>query len=51
MRITKNNYLAGFAAVVTVLALVRLIFPSVAEDREDAVATALADSTVRLLGG
>ena len=46
MRITKNNYLAGFAAVVAVLALVRLIFPSVAEDREDAVATALADSTV-----
>ena len=46
MRITKNNYLAGFAAVVAVLALVRLIFPSVAEDRKAAGIAALADSVV-----
>ena len=31
MKISKNRYLQGFAAVVLLLALVRLIFPSVAE--------------------
>lgn len=30
MKITKNRYLMGFAAIVILLALVRLIFPSVA---------------------
>ena len=30
MEITKNRYLSGFAAIVFLLALVRLIFPSVA---------------------
>ena len=30
MKITKNRYLTGFAAIVVLLALVRLIFPSVA---------------------
>ena len=33
MKISKNRYLQGFAAVVIVLALVRLIFPSVAEKK------------------
>lgn len=32
-RITKNRYLAGFSVVVLALALVRLVFPSVAYDR------------------
>lgn len=44
MKITKNNYLAGFAVVVAVLALVRLVFPSVAEDRNVGGVVALADS-------
>ena len=34
MKITKNRYLAAFAIVVFLLAMVRLIFPSVAENRE-----------------
>lgn len=34
MKITKNQYLAGFTAVVIVLALVRCIFPDVAADRQ-----------------
>lgn len=33
MKITKNRYLMGFAAIVMLLALVRLIFPSVAAPR------------------
>ena len=33
MKITKNRYLMGFAAIVVLLALVRLIFPSVAAPR------------------
>lgn len=33
MKITKNRYLMGFAAIVILLALVRLIFPSVAVSR------------------
>ena len=33
MKITKNRYLMGFAAIVILLALVRLIFPSVADPR------------------
>lgn len=33
MKITKNRYLMGFAAIVILLALVRLIFPSVAASR------------------
>ena len=44
MKITKNNYLAGFAVVVAVLALVRLVFPSVAEDRNVDGVVAQADS-------
>lgn len=32
-KITKNRYLAGFSVVVILLALIRMIFPSVAEDR------------------
>ena len=31
VKITKNNYLAGFAAVVMILALVRCIHPKIAE--------------------
>lgn len=34
-RITKNRYLAGFSVVVLILALVRLIFPSVAGNHEN----------------
>ena len=33
MKITKNRYVMGFAAIVILLALVRLIFPSVAAPR------------------
>lgn len=33
MKITKNRYLLGFVIVVVILAIVRLIFPSVAKDR------------------
>ena len=36
MKVTKNRYLKGFAMVVVVLALVRLIFPSVAKPRAQA---------------
>lgn len=43
MKITKNQYLAGLAAVVVILALVRCIFPDVARDNSN-VATAPADS-------
>ena len=35
MKITKNKYLAAFALTVFLLAVIRLIFPSVAESRED----------------
>ena len=31
MKITKNNYLAGFAAVVLILALIRCVHPKIAE--------------------
>ena len=34
MKVTKNRYLKGFATVVLLLALVRLIFPGVAEGRK-----------------
>lgn len=44
MKISKNKYLKGFALVVVVLALVRLIFPSVANPRLVAKKLA-ADST------
>ena len=40
MRVTKNMYLAGFAAIVVVLAVVRCAFPSVAEDRRQPLASA-----------
>ena len=35
MKVTKNRYLKGFVGVVLFLALVRLVFPSVAEGRHD----------------
>lgn len=34
MKITKNRYLLGFVILVVFLAVVRLIFPSIAEDRK-----------------
>lgn len=37
MRITKNKYLLGFAVVVLVLALIKAIFPEVAEPRNQVV--------------
>ncbi len=45
MKITKNRYLMGFAAIVMLLALVRLIFPSVAAPRV-AAGEILNDSTL-----
>lgn len=33
MKITKNRYLMSFVAIVTVLAIIRLIFPNVAKDQ------------------
>lgn len=49
MEITKNRYLTGFAAIVFLLALVRLIFPSVAHptvqgENEETVNILAADS-------
>lgn len=38
--VAKNKYLAAFSAVVLVLALVRLFFPSVANGKKDVVAVA-----------
>lgn len=38
MKISKNRYLQGFALTVVLLAIVRCIFPSVAEPRHDLVA-------------
>ncbi len=35
MKITKNRYLKGFTIIVIVLALVRIIFPSVAKDASE----------------
>ena len=43
-KIMKNDFLKGFAAVVLFLALVRLIFPSVAEPKASALAKNTADS-------
>ena len=34
MKITKNKYLLGFAVSVVLLALVKMIFPSVAGSRQ-----------------
>lgn len=33
IKITKNRYLAAFSAIVCLLALIRIIFPSLAEDK------------------
>ncbi|MBR5062735.1 MAG: hypothetical protein IKX24_11440 [Prevotella sp.] len=38
MKISKNRYLQGFAMTVVILAMIRCIFPSVAEPRESLVA-------------
>ncbi|MBR5037507.1 MAG: hypothetical protein IKX65_02160 [Prevotella sp.] len=38
MKITKNNYLAGFASVVIILALIRCVHPKIAEGTNQAVA-------------
>lgn len=43
-KITKNNYLAGFAIIVFVLAVVRLIFPSIAKDKVAGTPVASVDS-------
>ena len=46
MKITKNRYLEGFGIVVILLALVRCVYPSVAEDRnEKLLKTAPSNST------
>ena len=44
MEITKNRYLSWFAAIVFLLAVVRLIFPSVARNSEARRAVEIADS-------
>lgn len=44
--ISKNGYLKGFVGVVVVLALVRLIFPSVAEKKVDDGEKAMAASAL-----
>ena len=44
MEITKNRYLTCFAAIVFLLAVVRLIFPSVARNHEANRAIEIADS-------
>jgi hypothetical protein len=46
MKITKNRYLEGFGIIVILLALVRCVYPSVAEDHnEKLLKTALSNST------
>jgi hypothetical protein len=44
MKITKTRYLQGFIVVTVVLALVRCIFPSVAEDKKPIASNQSADS-------
>lgn len=44
MKITKNQYLAGFVSVVMVLALVRCIFPDIANDKQTATVKAVGDA-------
>lgn len=46
MEITKNRYLTGFAAIVFLLAFVRLIFPSVAHPTAQNENAEMADSLV-----
>ena len=46
MEITKNRYLTGFAAIVFLLAIVRLIFPSVAHHTAHNENGEIADSLV-----
>ena len=46
MEITKNRYLTGFAAIVFLLAIVRLIFPSVAHPTAHNENGEIADSLV-----
>ncbi len=45
-KLTKRRFLQGFAAVVLLLALVRLFFPSVAESRDGRNLAVHTDSTV-----
>lgn len=44
IKITKNRYLAGFSAVVLILALLRLIFPSLADSNDVRAEAVVADS-------
>lgn len=54
MKITKNRYLMSFVAIVLILAMIRLIFPDVAKDknvnRPVVVNDALNDSSINTLG-
>lgn len=50
MKITKNRYLMGFAAIVVLLALVRLLFPSVATPRVSAEELENDSTQVELAG-
>ena len=50
MKITKNRYLAAFAIIVFLLAMVRLIFPSVAENR-GGESGHRGDESTEILGG
>ena len=37
MKITKNQYLAAFSIIVLLLAIIRLAFPRIADERTDRV--------------
>lgn len=54
MKITKNRYLMSFVSIVLILAMIRLIFPDVAKDknvnRPVVVNDALNDSGINTLG-
>lgn len=50
MKITKNRYLMGFVAIVVLLALVRLLFPSVAATRVSAEELENDSTQVELAG-
>ena len=50
-KITKNNFLFGFMAITVFLAVVRVIFPSIAKDSNSVKGKALSVDTTHLTSG
>ena len=44
-KITKNRFLLGFIAITFLLAIIRLLFPSIAHDRMKVLSNVDGDST------